>query len=307
MELLDRLREKNFEQTWLAPPEVLEWSTVRYFAYSEASRSPERFDVHWAAFFEDKVDDPSSLTVEFLKSRQVYCIGDDGITLKHWPVYKCIYAEARYADESYFLSGGKWYKIITSFVDQVNSAVGQIPVLDGFLPDYADDTEDIYNARVGASFDDFHLMHKTLIPYGGGKSSIEFCDLLGAQGDIIHVKRYSGSRDLSHLFAQGLNSGQLFQLDQGFRRAVDPHLPTGFQGRFIENRPATKELQVIFAIVSKSLKPLNLPFFAKLSLRHAAQRLEIYGYRVALAKIGTEKLRAQIKHYEERKGKRPRS
>jgi uncharacterized protein (TIGR04141 family) len=108
------------------------------------------------------------------------------------------------------------------------------------------------------------------------------------------------------LFAQGLNSGQLFQLDQGFRQAVDPHLPPGFQGRFIENRPADKELQVIFAIVSKSLKPLNLPFFAKLSLRHAAQRLEIYGYRVALAKIGTEKVRAQIKNYEKRKKKAPR-
>jgi uncharacterized protein (TIGR04141 family) len=143
-----------------------------------------------------------------------------------------------------------------------------------------------------------------MIPYGGGKSSFEFCDLLGVKGDIIHVKRYSGSRDLSHLFAQGLNSGQLFQLDQGFRKAVDPHLPIDFRGRFVEGRPAAKELRVIFAIVSKSLRPLNLPFFAKLSLRHAAQRLEIYGYRVALAKIGTEKIRTEIKHYEERKKKK---
>jgi uncharacterized protein (TIGR04141 family) len=174
MELLDRLRAQNFEQTWLAPPEVLEWSTVRYFAYSEASSSPERFDIHWITFFEDKVREPSSLTVDFLKSRQIYCVGDDGITLKHWPVYRCIYAEAKYSDNSYFLSGGKWYKIVTKFVEQVNSAVGKIPVLEGFLPDYADDTEDLYNARVGAGAGGFHLMHKVLIPYGGGKSSIEF-------------------------------------------------------------------------------------------------------------------------------------
>jgi uncharacterized protein (TIGR04141 family) len=109
------------------------------------------------------------------------------------------------------------------------------------------------------------------------------------------------------LFAQGLNSGQLFQLDQGFRQAVDPYLPPSLRGRFIENRPASKELQVIFAIVSKSLKPLNLPFFAKLSLRHAAQRLDIYGYRVAIAKIGTERVRTQIKNYEKRKKKKPRN
>lgn len=272
MELLDRLREKNFEQTWLAPPEVLEWSAVRYFSYSEAYRSAERFDVHWTTFFEEKVADPSTLSEYFLKSRYILCVGDDGITLKKWPVYRCIYAEIDYPDTSYFLSGGKWYRIAKSFVDQIKDAVRRIPVLEDYLPDYADKTEDDYNVRVGASGIGFHLMHKVLVPYGGGKSSIEFCDLLGANGDIVHVKRYSGSRDLSHLFAQGLNSGQLFQIDEGFRRAVDPHLPQGFRGRFLANRPAAQELRVVLAIVSKSLKPLNLPFFAKLSLRHAAQQ-----------------------------------
>ena len=304
LELLDRLKARNFEQTWLAPPEVLEWSTVRYFSYSEASRSPEMFDIHWTTFFDQRVDAPSSLTVDFMKSRHIYCVGDDGITLKKWPVYRCIYAEINFSDTSYFLSGGKWYRIATSFVEQINTTVGKIPVLNDFLPDYADDTEDIYNARVGSSVNGFHLMHKVMVPYGGGKSTIEFCDLLGIDGDIVHIKRYSGSRDLSHLFAQGLNSGQLFQIDEGFRRAVDPHLPAGFRGRFIESRPASKELRVIFAIVSRSLKPLNLPFFAKLSLRHTAQRLEIYGYRVALAKIGTDKTRDIIKHYEKRRKKR---
>jgi len=232
-------------------------------------------------------------------------LGDDGVTLKHWPAYRCIYAEVKFSEDSYFLSGGKWYRIVTDFVEQVNSSISQIPVLDGFLPDYADNTEDTYNIRVGQAASGFHLMHKVLIPYGGGKSSIEFCDLLGSNGDIIHVKRFSGSRDLSHLFAQGLNSGQLFQIDAGFRRAVDPHLPPSLRGRFIEDRPAAKELQVIFAIVSKSLKPFNLPFFAKLSLRHAAQRLEIYGYRVALAKIGTEPVKAEIEVYGERKKTKP--
>jgi uncharacterized protein (TIGR04141 family) len=306
MELLDRLKNKNFEQTWLAPPEVLEWSAVRYFSYSEASRSPERFDIDWPSFFDEKVEDPSALSEDFLKSRYIFCVGDDGITLKKWPLYRCIYAEVDYPDTSYFLSGGKWYRIAKSFVDQVKEAVRKIPVLEGYLPDYADKSEDDYNVRVGASGIGFHLMHKVLVPYGGGKSSIEFCDLLGTNGDIVHVKRYSGSRDLSHLFAQGLNSGQLFQIDEGFRRAVDLHLPEGFRGRFVANRPAAQELRVVLAIVSKSLKSLNLPFFAQLSLRHAAQRLEIFGYRVALAKIETDREHAMLKHYGKRQKKKPK-
>lgn len=78
MEILDRLKEKNFEQSWLAPPEVLEWSAVRYFSYSEAYRSAERFDVHWSTFFEEKVPEPSALSEDFLKSRYIFCVGDDG-------------------------------------------------------------------------------------------------------------------------------------------------------------------------------------------------------------------------------------
>lgn len=261
------------------------------------------YHIHWTTFFEEKVADPAILSEDFLKSRYIVCVGDDGITLKKWPVYRCIYAEIDDPDNSYFLSGGKWYRTAKLFVDQVNDSVREIPVLNGYLPDYADKTEDDYNIRVAARATNFHLMHKVLVPYGGGKSSIEFCDLLGPDGDIVHVKRFSGSRDLSHLFAQGLNSGQLFQIDEGFRRAVDPHLPDGFRGRFLANRPATQELRVILAIVSKSLKPLNLPFFAKLSLRHAAQRLEIFGYRVALAKINTDPQHAKLKRYEKRKKK----
>ncbi len=131
MELLDRLRERNFEQTWLAPPEVLEWSAVRYFSYSEAYRSAERFDVDWVSFFEEKVAEPADLSVDFLRNRYIFCVGDDGITLKKWPLYRCVYAEIDQPDNSYFLSGGKWYRIAKSFVDQVKESIKKIPVLEG--------------------------------------------------------------------------------------------------------------------------------------------------------------------------------
>ncbi|HEY0552916.1 MAG TPA: TIGR04141 family sporadically distributed protein, partial [Thermoanaerobaculia bacterium] len=118
MELVERLRRKDFEQTWLAPPEVLEWSSVRYFSYSEAYRSAERFDIHWSTFFEEKIPNPSDLSEDLLKNRRIFCVGDDGITLHDWPVYRCIYAEIDYSDTSYFLSGGKWYRITKLFIDQ---------------------------------------------------------------------------------------------------------------------------------------------------------------------------------------------
>ena len=42
---------------------------------------------------------------------------------------------------------------------------------------------------------------------------------------------------------------------------------------------------MVFAIVSKSEKPLDIPFFSKVSLRNARKRLSAYGYTVTRKKI----------------------
>jgi uncharacterized protein (TIGR04141 family) len=42
----------------------------------------------------------------------------------------------------------------------------------------------------------------------GARSSLEICDLLGPNNELIHVKRAEGSAPLSHLFSQGLISAQ---------------------------------------------------------------------------------------------------
>ena len=51
------------------------------------------------------------------------------------------------------------------------------------------------------------------------------------------------------------------------------------------NVPGQKTYQVVFAVISESKGPLWLPFFSRLSLRHACKRLSTLGYRVALTKI----------------------
>lgn len=52
-------------------------------------------------------------------------------------------------------------------------------------------------------------MDRQLISYGGGASRIEFCDVLSDSGQRIHVKQYSGSSVMSHLFNQGLVSASI--------------------------------------------------------------------------------------------------
>ena len=100
---------------------------------------------------------------------------------------------------------------------------------------------------------------------------------------------------LSHLFAQGTNSGELFQTQADFRASVNKLLPKTHPFADSSTLPAYEEYQVVFAVVSDSTgDKLAIPFFARLNLRSAIRRLSGYGYRVAIAKIAVNPRRGRL-------------
>jgi uncharacterized protein (TIGR04141 family) len=130
-----------------------------------------------------------------------------------------------------------------------------------------------------------------MIHHGGGHSSIEFCDLLTGDKKLIHVKRYSGSAQLSHLFAQGAVSGELFVQDAQFRHKLNEELPEGHKIKDPTQQPDPREYEIVFAIVVGT-ENLDIPFFSKVSLRNARRRLQGYGYTVTKKRIATAKAEA---------------
>ena len=148
-------------------------------------------------------------------------------------------------------------------------------------------------------------MDRKLVSFGGGASRIEFCDLISSDRDIIHVKRYAGSSVLSHLFNQGSASAELYASDASFRRIINEHLPGSLRVENVAQRPNTSDYRIIYAIISsKRGESLTLPFFSRLSLRHAVRALQGYGYRVGITKINVDSSRAALKRYS-RKRKKP--
>jgi uncharacterized protein (TIGR04141 family) len=154
------------------------------------------------------------------------------------------------------------------------------------LPDYSHDNEEDYNRSVAiAAPDSFFLMDDEIIRFPTGRDQVEFCDLYSQSKRIIHVKRYRGSATLSHLFSQGVVSAELFCALPEFRRTINGILPEAFRLHNPEQKPNNEEFEVVFAIISKSTRPLTLPFFSRVNLRNAAQRLKAFGYRASIAKI----------------------
>jgi uncharacterized protein (TIGR04141 family) len=292
-ELIAMIKAQRFDdRCWLAVPEIIDWCRVSGFRYSDAPRRPELYDIHLRTFLEH-LRDPQNVSIVGLKTRRVFCMGGNDQKLKSWSVFNCLYCELDKDVQSYVLNAGKWYVLEKDFVKQVNESFARVPNYSGSFTAYDDDNEGCYNERlVKENSTRYYLMDRKLTYQGG---AMEFCDVFSKDKELIHIKRYGGSATLSHLFYQGVNSAEFFQMDTEYRKLIREKLPRTFQLFDATKRPEHDEYHVVFGIISRSDKQLTMPFFSRVGIRHALRRLEGFGYRVSLAKIGVAETRSKLK------------
>jgi uncharacterized protein (TIGR04141 family) len=299
--LAEKLSKRRKETIWMAVPEVIQWADVEGFRFPGVDSRIAHPDIHLDNFL-DSFSEKAPISERRLRAREVECLDCDGKVLHKWKAIKCLYCELEWNGNAYLLSGGSWYRVQPDFVSQVNDAYNAIPDYDPPLPEYDADSEGAYTKDyVRTSPETLALLDSDLVTYSPGTSPIEFCDVMTAGKDLIHIKRYGQSAALSHLFAQGLVAGELFQTDPEFRRAVNLKLPATHKLADPGKRPLQEEYRVVYAIISDRPGPLTLPFFSRINLKHAARRLQGYGFRVAKAKILVAEQRAKLKKVKSRK------
>lgn len=291
--LIDLIRSGQFdERCWLAVPDIIDWSKVSGFRYSNANRQPEHFDLDLTSFLET-ITDLRVLTEDKLKNRDILCMDLNDQVIESWTAFNCLYCELDRKGHSYILNAGKWYELDKDFVKQVNTSFAEIPKYSGSFTVYDDDTEGEYNKRlVDENSSEYCLMDRNLTRLGG---PMEFCDVFSKSKELIHIKRYSGSATLSHLFYQGMASAEFFQTDPAYRKLVLSKLPKQFQIFTADARPGFEEYHVVFGIIKVSKKQLTMPFFSRVGVRHAVRRLNGFGYRVSLAKIDVADKRSKLR------------
>jgi uncharacterized protein (TIGR04141 family) len=273
----------------MAVPEIVDWTRIQGFRFGGAKRGALVNDITFPNLLSEYPDE--HITLDFLRTHYVREIDLNGVEIDHWPLYRCIYCEIERARETFMLNGGKWYQVMTDFVEEVNTSFARFPRYARELPHFSDASEAAYNERVATrERGRFALMDRERVQISGMSSPVEFCDLFTSHLDIIHVKRYGASSVLSHLFAQGMVSGELFAMNEAFRSRVRVLLPRSHKELVnARGRPAQDAYRVVFAVVSQqSGNDLSLPFFSRVHARNARRRLEGLGYRVALAKIAME-------------------
>jgi uncharacterized protein (TIGR04141 family) len=291
--LVENLKRNNLEKTWMAVPEIVDWEHVSGFKYTHAKAETLKEDIDVVTFLESLASyDRENISIDFLKRKSIYCRGTQNDEIIHqWNAFGCLYCEEQNdkKNKTYLLSNGKWYEIEYDYAQQVNTDF--IHLRDAgstvVLPPYNHDNENEYNKSIATGDINLCCMDCNCINHGGAHSKIEFCDLMTKDKKFIHIKHYGGSSVLSHLFSQGLVSGELFLGDSKFREKVNEKLTNDFKLKDPKTRPIASQYEIIYGIISSKPNDLELPFFSKVNLRNAKNRLETFGYKVSMLKIPT--------------------
>lgn len=293
-ELEKRLAAKSFDRLWMAPPEIVDWERIAGFKYRDSDALPLHHDLRIQDFLKESRARSASkpMTIATLKNRAVLAYDAVGGSLyDRWSAYKCIYVEVEHAGETYLLSAGKWFRVDKSYVAKVDRYVKKIPATSLSLPAWKPgEAEGKYNKRAVAALKkggaQAELLDAKNLSIGGGHSKVEFCDVMtDGPRRLLFVKRYGHSSTLSHLFAQASVSGRLLKTDEDFRTLVNTKLPPPMQ-LDATRAPDASSFEIAFVILSRSTKPLLLPFFSRVSLMIAHENLVAMGYPVTLVKVG---------------------
>jgi uncharacterized protein (TIGR04141 family) len=282
--LVESINRRDFSNTWMAIPEIIDWSDVAGFRY--LPRQKELLDDLYIDRFihsiDGEIDDITPLKRRFIK---VFSASQD-TEIFSWSAFKCIYTEITIDEKCFVLNNGKWYEIEKSFVGLVNKSYDDIPLSSIELPDYNHENEGDYNEKATESAEHYLLMDKNNISHGGGTNKIEFCDIYTKSKQLIHIKHYGASSVLSHLFLQGLNSAEYFHSDSDFRKKLNAKLKTGWKLSNPNSRIDGSEYEVIYAIISNDdAERPRIPFFSKVSIKNVKRKLETMNFKVSLKRI----------------------
>lgn len=297
-EMIQNINDGHLSLVWMSIPEMVNWEDLNAIRYTPQGLDYYDLDISTLlsdVFLNQPVDKAKLL------AQRVYAFSLAGYKIDNWNVYRCLCSEVTKEGNQYILTNGHWYMIDQVFATEVNGYYENAQLSAFQLePSHINEEEGKYNERVTQiNTAERLMMDRRLVKPSDGQDEIEFCDVYTTDKKLIHIKRYSGSATLSHLFNQGLVSGELL-MQKEFRKNLNDAIRK--IGRDIEHRSLDawlvdqannyfhrEDYEIVYAIITDTAdaRP-SIPFFSKVAFRHVCRRLLDYGYHVSLMKIGID-------------------
>lgn len=296
----------------LVAPELVDWSEIRGFTYKN---KPREEDIYGTLDLEDLAAHMRPpMTIDALRRRHVSWITSDSnpdqlgryFTHDRWTAARCLYGEISDSGSVFILSDLRWYRVQQDFVAHVNADVDELRADHFKFPPYVQATissihgftatkkEHFYCIEAARILgDDWKTLDREKIPHGGGRSTMEFCDLVHRDSTSTHLvfaKRHlsndHGPANLSHLLAQGYTSISALESDEGFVAKANALLDS-----FTTiTRSQLHEVRAVFLIITPMQGPTSdiLPFFTRLNLRNTARNLRRMGVQTSVYFVPTD-------------------
>ena len=145
-----------------------------------------------------------------------------------------------------------------------------------------DKYEKDYNKKLCESINGSYLMDcNNIEAIESGRSTVELCDVLTDNKELIHIKKGESSSYLSHLFNQARVSSDLLYYEK-FRNKANEKIGS----IYFDNTFKSSDYTIILGIITnKNDKLPKIPFFSKVAIKYLVQDLTKMGYTVKLKNI----------------------
>lgn len=289
--LLNHITNKSLENPIIAPNKIVSYLDIEGYFISGINIShkiKENFyddipsDQFWEYLYE-KIEDENieDKIIDKLKSCSLYCWTNDSAH-KISSIYDSLFIEIDHNNEKFFINNGDWFKIESAYYGYITNKIDNIAIFSNpIVPSCAENwNEGEFNEKFAASdpnrfklFDkkNFHLPNY-------GHSKIEPADIITTEKQFIHVKKGGSSANLSHLFAQGVVSAQLYKNEKKFIKEINETFGEGYF-------KSDDKIEVIYGIIDKRYDKKAseiLPFFSMINLSQHYDVLSSMGIKCQL-------------------------
>jgi len=285
----------------LAVPDILPMGASSQLSYHgpRMPRVKEQFDT---LAIEDYIAElnvsglGAACDINDIRAQQVCSRSSDpDVQSAHMKVYDCMVFETLHNACQYVLFDGQWYEISGIFFQEIQDYYLNLKKTAFLLSSSAANEQELIKELCGPAHPHLLCIDKTKInPTGVSNANIEVCDFVSQAKQLIHLKDSESSAPLSHLFNQGLVSAEALLRDSTVRtkfrtvasKRESEYKRTGFVALLpTPARIASSQWTVLFGVLKKKglrSGTLDLPFFSKVALRAAADRIVLMGYQVEL-------------------------
>lgn len=295
-EALQILRQGGESDLHMAPPEVLDYEEGCLLHYNGFGGGGTQFH---SLSIEDYVEELNrcGFKGDINQVREKHYIraktGSSEVFNTQWKVYQCFTFETTLdkggEEISYVLFSGNWYCIERNFKQKVEQRFQQIRKITIIGPTHCKNERDLIAHLVETRPDLLCLDQVKINPQGVRYANIEPCDFLSDTKQFIHLKDGHSSGPISHLWSQGVVSAEALIGDEAYRKKLRQEVRQRRAGALallpaIKGKVSRSEYTVVYGVMRKPYKDgsVDLPFFSKVSLQAAADRLEQLDIPMAL-------------------------